>query len=186
MKHLFLLFICFFLLAENASAQPGIRRIYRKYKRQGTENTHFMLPRPIFWVGSLFPKRRDERKLVRSVRNVRILAIEDGATITPNETRKMLARAEASGYEPLLTVREHNTRVAIHAKERKGKIRGLFIVVHEADEFVLISLKTRLKYSDVEALLTRLSEEDKIKKVPIPLPKQLPIMVQQNVVVDSL
>jgi hypothetical protein len=186
MKRIFLLIMALLCLAETTSAQPGIRRIYRKYKRQGTENVHFMVPRPIFWVGSLFPRHRDERKMVRAVRNARILVIEGGATITSAETQQMLARAESSGFEPMLTVRDKKTRVAIHAKERKGKIRGLFIVVHDQEEFVLLSMKTRLKLSDLEALLARLSADKKIKEIPLPIPKQLPIDVVRPTVVDSI
>jgi hypothetical protein len=159
-------------------AQRGIRSIYRKHKRAGTENVHFMVPRPAFWIASIFPRHRDERKLVRAVKNVRLLVAEGEVNMSTEETKKMLKRAESAGYEPLLFVRDGNTRVSINAKERKGRIRGLFIVVQEPDEFVLISMKTKLRITDVEKLIKRMNEEKKLNDVKIPV--LVPIGVKNN------
>jgi hypothetical protein len=178
MKKILLSFFLLLSFCAVLSAQRGVRSIYRKYKRSGTENVHFMLPRPAFWVASIFPKHRDERKLVRTVKNIRLLVAEGDVDISPAETQKMLTRAEAAGFEPLLFVRDGNTRVSINAKERKGKIKGLFIIVQEPDEFVLISLRTKLKMSDLDALITRMNEEKKLNDVKIPV--LLPVQAKQN------
>ncbi len=160
------------LLANLVFAQRGINAIYRENKRAGSENIHFTLPRPVFWIGSLFPKHRDERKLIRSVKQLRILVIEEGSPISALETRKMLKKAENAGLEPLLEVRDGSTHVSILGRERKGKLRNLAIIVREDDEFVLLSLKTRLKIDDLSKLFERLSKEKKLEKLPIKIPEK--------------
>jgi hypothetical protein len=169
----FIAFCCSFI--SNMEAQKSIRSMYREHKRDGKENTHFILPRPVFWVGSLFLPHRAERKLLRTVKQMRLLAIEEGANIAPASTKAMVAQAEGAGFEPLITIRDGSTRVSIHAKERKGKIRGLFIVVHEQDSFFLIYLKTRTKMKDLDRLLIRLAKEKKLDSMPKALEKQLKI-----------
>lgn len=155
----------------SARAQPSVRAIYRAHKRADGDNFHFMLPRPVFWLGSLFLKSRDERKLLRSVRNARILVIDGGSSISPLDMAQMLHRAEKAGFEPLLTIKNGPTRVSINVKERKNKIRGLFITMVDEGDFVLLSLKTKLDMKNVERLLERLSKEKKLKNAPLPLPK---------------
>jgi Domain of unknown function (DUF4252) len=181
MKNILICLAIFLITAPTAFAQRGVNAMYRKHKRAGTENVHFRLPRPLFWVGSLFPKHRDERRLVRSVKNLRLLAAEGAHNVKPEDVASMLKKVEQSGYESLVMVRDGTTRVAVHAKERRGKIRGLLIVVHEPESFVIVSMRTRLNPKHLDALFARLAKDEKIKeKHPLPLPVLVPVQVRST------
>lgn len=179
MKVLIISLLALFLTTAG-QAQRGVNAIYREYKHAGDERIHFKVPGFVFWLASQFGENRTERRLIRSVRNVKLLVIEKGNPITPAETDKMIRRVEKSGLENLIMVRDGSTRVHIMVREKKGKIRNLLILVNEEDEFVLISMRTRLRISDLNDLLEMLQKQRKDKKplpLPIPKPAKKPDMV---------
>jgi Domain of unknown function (DUF4252) len=166
--------ICLLLAFSSGSiAQSGMRKLYRKHKHTGKDKIHLVLPRPVFWVASLFPKSRYERKLVRKIKQLKIFAIDQGSTLTSQESRQLIQKAELKGFEPLLSIRKGSTLVSIQIKERRNKIRKLFIVVHEKESFVFISMKTRVKIKDLEPLLQQIGKEKKMEDIPVQLPIQL-------------
>ena len=162
-------------LATEISAQRGVNAIFRQYKHSGDEHIHFILPGVVFKVGSLFGRDRTERRIIRSVRSMRFLVIDGGSPVTASEMQKMIRRAEKSGVEPLIEVRDGaDTHVAISAKEKKGKISRLLIAVRDGDEFVLIRMKGRIRIEDVNKLIQKAGKKSdkKMPRLPIPLPKQ--------------
>lgn len=170
MKVLIISLLALFL-ATAGQAQRGVNSLYREYKHAGEERIHFQVPGLLFWMASQFGENRTERRLIRSIKNVKLLVIEKGNPITPAESDKMIRKAEKSGIENLIMVRDGRTRVNIMGREKNGKIRNLLIMVNEEDEFVLISMRTRLRISDLNDLIELMQKQRKDKK---PLPVKLP------------
>ncbi len=162
-------------LALAATAQRGVNAIFREYKHTGHERVHFMIPGALFKVGSIFGRDRVERRLIRSIGTMRLLVIGSGSPVNSEDVQKMMRRAERSGVEPLIEVREGGgTHVAIAAKEKRGKIRRLLLVVRDEDQFVLIRMKGRIRIEDVNRLIQKSGSKSgaKIPKLPIPEPKK--------------
>lgn len=164
------------LFTIDATAQRGVNAIFREYKRAGNEHIHFIVPGAVFKIGSLFGRDRTERRLIRSVRSVRMLVIESGSPVTSGEMQKMMRRAEKSGVEPLIEVRDgRETHVAVSVKEKRGKISRLLVAVRDGDEFVLIRMKGRIRIEDINKLIEKAGKKSDIKipGLPIPAPKKV-------------
>jgi hypothetical protein len=151
-------------------AQRAVNAIFREHKHEGKERIHFFVPGAIFKIGSLFGRDRVERRLIRSIGTTRFLIIEEGSKVTSEEINKMIRRAEKSGLEPLLEVRDgRDTHLAVSVKERRGKIRRILLTVRDGDEFVLIRMKCRVRYEDLSKIIEKTTVKTG-KKLPV-LPK---------------
>ena len=158
-------------LTTAATAQRGVNAIFREYKHSGNGHHHFIIPGAVFKLGSLFGRDRTERRLIRSVRSIRMLVIESGSPVSAGDMQKMMRRAERSGVEPLIEVRDGSqTHVAVAAKERNGKIRRLLVAVRDGDEFVLIRMKGKIRIEDVNKLLEKAAKKSDIKIPGLPIP----------------
>jgi len=142
-------------LGVSLFAQPaGFNNLYYSYK--GEEGV-IALKIPGFVMklaGSIADLDGPERDLLRSLRSVTVLTIEENHLYPGvNFTEEVNLTAMGRGYHLLLEVHDGKEDVLIAAREKKGKIRDLIVVVG-GDENVLVHVKGRME-SD---LLENLSE----------------------------
>jgi Domain of unknown function (DUF4252) len=151
-------------------AQRAVNAIFREHKHEGKGRVHFFVPGAIFKIGSIFGRNRVERRLIRSIGTTRFLMIEEGSKVTSEEINNMIRRAEKSGLEPLIEVKDGSkTHLAVSVKEKRGKIRRIFLTVRDDDEFVLIRMKCRVRYEDLGKIIEKATIKTG-KKIPA-LPK---------------
>ncbi len=93
-----------------------------------------------------------EEELLRSIRSMRILVIENPAL---NRRVRFIDEVNVKKlddqYETLMAVHEKDEEVWILAKEKKGKVRDLLIIV-SGDENVLVQIKGRVHRDLFKAL----------------------------------
>ncbi len=177
MKHLFCIVAALLLLAPKTEAQD--QRLYWKYKDYDGSMS-FTIPGFLPKIGSIFIKGKAERRLVRRTGKIRIMVFENGSPVTEKDFVKFARRAENSGLDDLIHVRDGKTHVRIMGKENGKRIRKLVVLVQDEGEFVMVSMKGRYKYSDLNALIKKYQQEtpqkdkDK-KKKKNPLPIKIPV-----------
>ena len=158
MKQL-LVCLIFILIGLNLHAQD--HGLYWKYKDYDGAIS-FTGPRWAIHAGSWFLEEKQDRKLVRKVRKVRVLVFEDqDAPVTKRDLQRFSQKAGRRHLEPLLTVREGQTRVEIWAKERRNALKKIVVLVREPETFALVSLRGKLKMDDIGQLLKELPKEFK-------------------------
>lgn len=134
-------------------AQPdGINRLYYTYR--GEEGV-VALRIPGFvmkMAGSIADLDREEKQLLRSLRSVTVLTIEE-AHLYPglNFTEEVDFSNLNGGFQLLMEVHEENEDVFIAARERNGKITDLIVVVG-GDENVLVHVRGRMDSDLIENL----------------------------------
>ena len=134
-------------------AQPaGIDRLYYNYK--GEEGV-VALKIPGFVMklaGSIADLDREEKQLLRSLRSVTVLTIEE-TDLYPgvNFTEEVNLSHMKGGYHMLLEVHDSNEDVIIAAREKRGKITDLIVVVG-GDENVLVHVRGRMNNNLLENL----------------------------------
>ena len=112
-------------------AQPaGFDKLYYSYK--GEEGV-VALRIPGFVMklaGSIADLDREERQLLRSLRSVTVLTIEE-TDLYPgvNFTEEVNLSHMRNGYQMLLEVHDGEEDVVIAAREKRGKITDLVVVV---------------------------------------------------------
>ena len=134
-------------------AQPaGFDRLYYNYK--GEEGV-VALRVPGFVIklaGSIADLDREEKQLLRSLRSVTVLTIEESDLYPDvNFTEEVNLSRMKGGYQILLEVHDGGEDVVIAAREKKGKITDLIVVVG-GDENVLVHVRGRINSNLLESL----------------------------------
>ncbi len=144
-------------------AQPdGINRLYYEYK--GEEGV-VALRIPGFVMklaGSIADLEGPERDLLRSLKSVTVLTIEENHLYPGvNFTEEVDLSNMRGGYKLLLEVHDGDEDVLIAAREKNGKIRDLIVVVGGNDN-VLVHVKGRME-SDLLENLSQVAGIDELR-----------------------
>ena len=134
-------------------AQPnGFKDIYYDYKG-GEGVVALRIPGFVMrFAGAIADLEGPERKLLRSLKSVTVLTIEE-ADLYPgvNFAKEMNITNLGSGYHLMLEVHDGDEDVIIAVREKKGKIRDLIVIVG-GDENVLVHVRGRMESDLLENL----------------------------------
>ena len=144
-------------------AQPaGFDRLYYEYK--GEEGV-VALKIPGFVMklaASMADLDREEKKLLKSLRSVTVLTIEEDHLYPGvNFTEEINLSNMRGGYKMLMEVHDGDEDVIIAAREKDGKLRDLIVVVG-GDENVLVHVRGRMD-SDLLENLAGVAGVDELK-----------------------
>jgi hypothetical protein len=133
------------------SAQPaGFERLYYQYR--GEEGV-VALRIPGFVMrlaGAIGDLDREERQLLRSLRSVTVLTIDE-AGLYPGLNFTEEINLSSDRYQLLMEVHEEGEDVLIAAREKNGKVRDLIVVVG-GDDNVLVHVRGRMESDLLENL----------------------------------
>lgn len=134
-------------------AQPaGFDRLYYEYK--GEEGV-VALKIPGFVMklaGSMADLDREEKALLKSLRSVTVLTIEEDHLYPGvNFTEEINLSNMRGGYKLLMEVHEGDEDVIIAAREKNGKLRDLIVIVG-GDDNVLVHVRGRMDSDLLENL----------------------------------
>lgn len=157
-------------------SQRSVNKFYHKYKR--ADNTiNLTLPGFVLGLGASVARNQMETEdkeellaleLTKSIKSMRLLVMEETNLVSQKDYDKLIEGLITKGkHSELITVREGNTRINILARDKRKHISNLMIIVSEENEFVMISVKTRLRYKDLNKFLREIMKNNKkIKVVP--------------------
>lgn len=134
-------------------SQPaGFDRLYYQYK--GEEGV-VALKIPGFVMklaGSIADLDREEKQLLKSLRSVTVLTIEE-QDLYPgvNFTEEINLSKMKGDYKLMMEVHEDDEDVIIAAREKNGKLRDLIVIVG-GDENVLVHVRGRMESDLLENL----------------------------------
>ncbi len=160
------LFMCFLFPNFSQAQTKSINKFYKKYKKK--KNTvNFTIPGWLIDIGAGIgklavdePEEKAALKLAKKIQKVRILVIEEGNPTQKKDRVKLIRNLQVKDtFDPLLQVRDGEMNVQIMVREKKEKLKNFFILVNEPDEFVMLSLKTKLKMKDINKLINLLNED---------------------------
>ena len=150
------LLFCLLFISIGATIQAQDRWLYWKYKDYDGSLT-FTVPRVAIGTGSLFLKQKSERKMLRRVHKVRTMIFEDGSPLVDRDIKKFTRKAKRRHLEEIITVRDGKTHVRVLAKTtRSNALRKVVVFVSSPDDgFVMVSVKGKIKMSDINQLFTK-------------------------------
>ena len=103
-------------------------------------------------AGSIADLDREEKALLKSLRSVTVLTIEESYLYPDvNFTEEINLSNKNNNYQLLLEVHDADEDVIIAAREKNGKIRDLIVVVG-GDENVLVHVRGRMESDLLENL----------------------------------
>jgi hypothetical protein len=161
MKLFLAVIISLVLGAGEVNAQD--RALYWKYKDYDGAIS-FTVPAFAIDMASWFVKEKADRKLMRRVNKARILVFDgERSPVTKRDIDQFVARSQRLGLDELITVRDGQTHVRVLAQERKNTLRKVVVLVQEPDAFVLVTLKGRIRYEDINRVINRFGKDLKKK-----------------------
>ena len=169
-----LLLLLAILLPVGAEAQRSVKKFYRQFQRND-DVVKLNLPGFLLHLGGGIARNHvdgDEdallaMELTKYIKGMRLLVVEDPDQLAEMDVDGFVQRLRTKDkFQDLITVREKNTRVHLMMKDSRKKIKNLMILVFEEDEFVMVSLKTSLRYKDLRKFMKIIMERDKIKVTP--------------------
>ena len=166
MKNLLAIAMLLCLPALLSAQTHSINKFYNKYKH--TEETmNFTIPGWIIRLGSSIaknhvdePQEKAALKLAKKIRKIKLLVMEDQNTVKPKDIQRLVDEVKAKDhFEELIYVRDGDTRVNMLIRNSSDMIENMLILVSEEDEFVMVSMKTRLRFDDLNEFLKSLEDE---------------------------
>lgn len=112
------------------------------------------IPGFVVKIGRLFvEKGSDEKEILKCVGGIRVLTVEDDEL---NKKINLFEETENTferhGFMPLLSVRQSDQDIRIAAREKRGKLRRLIIVMG-GDENVMLLIKGKIKPSVIGKMI---------------------------------
>ncbi len=169
MKNLLIALCLIAIPLSGFSQKKSIKKFYKQYKK-GKETRNFVIPGFLIRFATGLARdivETDEEyemlKLARNIRQARILLSEDFNPVLQSDFNDLVKGVKKVSYNDLIAVRAEGTNVNIMINENGEKIKGLLILISEEDTFMMLHLKTKLKYEDLNRLIEIFRDEIPIK-----------------------
>ena len=159
----FALSVCLIFSAFAAKAQDY--GLYWKYKDY--DGIAFTVPSVAIDMGSWFLDEKTDRVLLRKINKVRVMVFEDSSPVTGKDLKRFDKKAKRKHLDDLVYVRQGKTHIRILAKERRAAIRKVVVLVQSPDEFVLVSVKGRFRWDDINRVIEKYGKEKKKDGEPL-------------------
>lgn len=153
--------IAFFLTAQAMQAQDA--GLYWKYKDYDGAIA-VSVPRWATFIGSAFIDEKEDRKLVRKIRKVRVLFFEDKSPFSSRDLKRFNRKANRRNLDELVTVRTGKTFVSVRAKERNHVVKKIVVFVNSPDGSGLVTVKGRFSINELNRVIEKSNKEGKKKK----------------------
>lgn len=161
-KTIFITALCL-LLGEARAQDAGL---YWKYKDY--DGVAFTLPRVAIDIASAFLDEREDRVWLRHINKVRVMVFEDSRNpVTGRDLRRFQRKAARRHLEDLLMVRDGKTHIHVMAKERRSVLRKVVVLTQSPEEFVLVTLKGKLRWDDIIHALKKYKKQSREGENPL-------------------
>ncbi|MFN0037678.1 MAG: DUF4252 domain-containing protein [Saprospiraceae bacterium] len=150
-------FFAAFLLTANA-LQAQDYGLYWKYKDYDGAIA-VSVPRWATFVGSAFVDEKEDRRLVRKIRKVRVLFFEDGSPFSQRDMKRFARKAKRRHLDELMTVRKGKTYISVLAKERGNAIRKVVVLVNSPEGSALVTIKGKFRLDDLNRVIQKSSKK---------------------------
>jgi hypothetical protein len=165
-----------FLVCGAGFGQKSVRKFYKNVKR-GDESVKLTLPGFLIHMGAGIARNHIEDdpdaalalEMTKYIKNIKIVTTESEHAISQNEYMKFVDIARRRDkFEDIIMVKEAGgANVNIMMRGNSKKIKNLLILVKDDEEFVMLSMKTNLKYKHLNKFLEAIiMKDDKIKLEP--------------------
>lgn len=153
------------LLFSALAVQSQDHGLYWKYKDY--DGISLTVPSVAIDIGSWFLEEKSDRMLMRKINKVRVMAFEDNNPVTERDIKRFDRKARRRHLEDLIYFREGKTHVRILAKDRRNAIRKVVVLVQSPEEFVLVSVKGRFRWDDINKVLDKYGKDQKKDGKPL-------------------
>jgi len=155
-KYLLLLVLPFFFVAQGSS-QRAVNKLINQVKKHD-KAVAFTIPGWIMRTGLRFALEEEEptlekgyRDLISGIRQLRFVAVDDKVEIESEKLNKIINTLKTKdGFEDYARVRDKGNNVHVMVREKKDRIKNLFVLVHGEDQMVVLNFKTDISMEELK------------------------------------
>lgn len=158
-----ILLLCSITLSQ--AQTESIQQFYNKYKNL-EEVTHIKLQG---WVLQLAAKHADDdeaNKIFKKITQLRFLNMEEGNPVSTDEMSKLLHSLRKDNFEELIQIRDEGEQINCFIRSKEDLITDVVLLISGSDEFLLLSLEGKLRFSDLNDLDLEVKGSEQFKKLP--------------------
>lgn len=165
MKHLIILISLFIAPTIVFSQSKAIKQFYNKYRNLESV-TDIKLNGWVLKLASTFTEEEDAEKILKKITQLRVLVMEEGNLVSKEEYKSLVKSVKKDDFAELFKVKEEGQNIEFMIREDKDTITDVLILVNGIDQFVLLSLEGKLKFSDLNDLNIEVDGGEHFQKIP--------------------
>ena len=165
MKYLFVLLLAGFLPLLSTAQNKEIKKFYDKYR--SLDNVQdIKLQGWVLKLASTFTDEEEAEKILKKITQLRVMIMEDGNLVSPQEYNNLVRSVKKDRFEELIKIKEEGQDIEFMIREENDAITDVLIMVSSPDQFVLLSLEGKLKFSDLNDLQIEVDGGEHFQKLP--------------------
>ncbi|NUN99881.1 MAG: DUF4252 domain-containing protein [Saprospiraceae bacterium] len=166
MKKAFIIAILAFAFSNISVAQKDpIRDFFKRYDHSPNA-TDLRMQGFLIRLAAGAVEEEPAKKLLKKISKLQLLILENGEQPTREDFNRLMENVKADRFEDLVRVTEGDEKVNLLIREKDGVIHDVLILVSEADEFLMLHLECRLRFSDLNDLDIEVDGAEHLKTLP--------------------
>lgn len=166
MKNIIIILLFAILTPMTMSAQTSVNKFFNKHSGSKNAIAVDISGVLIKVAAKIAAEEHEAAKILASINRLQVLVLEDENPVSADEMFNFTKKLRNDDFEDLMMVREGKTRVNFFIREKNDKIMNLLILVSEEDNFVMLNLKGKIKFSDLNKLNFDVEGSEHFKKIP--------------------
>ncbi len=145
--------------------KSALQEFYNKYKDR--ENVvDVKIGGLLVKMAAAFSEDEEARQIMKKIDRLRLLSVEDGNPVSPDDFKNLTRRIQTESYEHLMQFREKDQNIDFFIKEKGDKITEVLLFVNENDSFLMLSIQGLFRFSDLQNLHPDVNGGDKFRQLP--------------------
>ena len=166
MKNILVILLFAILTPMTINAQTSVNRFFNKHSASKNAISVDISGILIKVAAKIAAEEHEAAEILASINRLQVLVLEDENPVSASEFQSFTTKLRKDDFEDLMTVREGKTRVNFFIREKNDKIQNILILVSEEDNFVMLNLKGKIKFSDLNKLNFDVEGSEHFKKIP--------------------
>ena len=165
MKNIITVLLIAFLLPLTTNAQRSVNRFIDKYYNKENVTT-VELSGFLLKVAAKFVDEDEGKDIIASINRLQVMVMDGTNHVTKDALKNFKSKVVKDDFEELMVIRDGSTTVDFYIKEENGVIKNILLLVNDDEEFVMLNLKGKLKFEDLQKLDFDVDGADHFKKLP--------------------
>lgn len=170
MKNTLIIILALLFCAPVFGQNRAINKFYNKYKHD--ENvTNLKVNGWLLKMAANYADDETAEKMLKKVSQLRVLVIEGNDKVAKDDYSKLIKDVKKREFEDIFQIRDGLTKIRALVKSSGDDISNVLLLIEGEDEFIMLSLEGKLKFSDLNDIHFDVEGGDAFQQLPETRPK---------------
>jgi hypothetical protein len=143
-----LLFVMMFMLTCQATSAQEALELIHKYRVENKAE-YLSVPHVLVSIAAMKAKDERSRKLLRQVRSVKVLSLEDCSPDVRKNFVQGMSELTSKGYEEYIRVKDEGDTVLVLMKENGRHVGEIVILTTDEEDCVALLVSGKINRADI-------------------------------------